>query len=102
MIFILFCSASHEVALQMKLLSKTPEKIWLCLEQRSYLKAAQYYLLARHIHTQLELVVRSGNDGGSGGNGVGSNLAMVEKLWHSVICFKDSILEVKGQTFCCV
>ena len=73
-------SKSHEVAAQMKLLADAPEKIWRCLEEQSYLKAAQYFLLSRHIFSRLEL------------SGAGSSV--VKRLWHSVSSFKETIMEV--------
>ena len=73
-------SKSHEVAAQLKLLADAPEKIWQCLEDQSYLQAAQYFLLSRHIFSRLEL------------SGAGSDV--VKKLWHSVSSFKDTIMEV--------
>ena len=79
----IYCSTnskSHEVAAQLKLLADAPEKIWQCLEDQSYLLAAQYFLLSRHIFSHLEL------------SGAGSDV--VKKLWHSVSSFKDTIMEV--------
>ena len=77
-------SKSHEVAAQLKLLADAPEKIWQCLEEQSYLRAAQYFLLSRHIFSHLEL------------SGAGSDV--VKKLWHSVSSFKDTIMEVSVAT----
>lgn len=77
-------SKSHEVAAQLKLLADAPERIWQCLEDQSYLQAAQYFLLSRHIFSHLEL------------SGVGSDV--VKKLWHSVSSFKDTTMEVSVAT----
>lgn len=83
--FLLPFSKDHEVAAQMKLLADAPEQIWQCLEGQSYLKAAQYFLLSRHIFSRLEL------------SGAGSSV--VKKLWHSVSSFKETIMEV-GMQYC--
>lgn len=68
------------MAAQLKLLADAPEKIWRCLEGQSYLKAAQYFLLSRHIFSRLELG--------------GASSAVVKRLWHSVSNFKETIMEV--------
>ncbi len=75
------------MAAQLKILVECPERLWVCLEGRSYLKAAQHYLLARHIYSQLGLGL------GGRGKGCGSG-GVVQKLWQSVSGFKDTILEV--------
>lgn len=59
----------------------------MCLEGRGYLEAAQHYLLARHVYSQLGL--------GVGGEGLGSGTAGVQKLWRPISGFKDTILEVR-------
>ena len=78
-------SETHETAAQLKILAECPEKLWVCLEEQSYLKAAQHYLLAQHIYSQLGL-------SGRGKGRVSS--AVVQKLWQSVANFKDTIMEV--------
>lgn len=75
------------MAAQLKILSECPERLWVCLEKQSYLKAAQHFLLARHIYSQLGLGV------GGHGKGRGSS-SVVQKLWQSVSGFKETILEV--------
>lgn len=76
------------MAAQLKLLADCPEKVWVCLEGRCYLQAAKHYLLARHIYSQLGV-----RGGGRGGGGDGTS-GVVQKLWRSISCFKDIILDV--------
>ena len=61
----------------------------MCLEGQSYLKAAQHFLLARHIYSQLGLGLGLGGRGKGRGSG-----GVVQKLWQSISGFKDIILEV--------
>jgi hypothetical protein len=69
----------------MKLLADCPERMWVCLEGRGYLEAAQHYLLARHVFSQLGLSM------GVKGQATGAG---VQKLWQPIANFKDTILEV--------
>ena len=78
-------SEDHSVAAQMKLLAESPEKIWLCLEGQEYLPAAHHYLLSRHIFSQLSVKLGRGNN---------RDFTLIQRLWHSVACFKENILEV--------
>lgn len=78
-------SDTHGVAAQLKLLADCPEKIWVCLEGRGYMQAAQHYLLARHVYSHLGLH--------AGGKGLGPG-TRVQKLWQPIANFKDAILEV--------
>ena len=79
-------SVSHEAAAQLKLLVNAPERVWVCLEGRGYLEAAQHFLLTRHIYSQLGL-------------GVGMaprekvSAGLVQKMWKLVSPFKEAILE---------
>ena len=75
----------HCAAAQLKLLSECPERMWVCLEQRGYLSAAQHYLLARHVYSQLGLSVGSSKAG-----------ARVQRLWQPLANFKETILEVSS------
>ena len=80
---------SHEAAAQLKLLAKAPEHVWVCLERCGYLEAAQHFLLARHIYSQLGL--------GAGMTPRGTvSIKVVQKMWELVAHFKEAILEVRG------
>ena len=80
------------MATQLKLLAECPEKVWVCLEAQRYLEAAQHFLLARHIYSQLGL--------GVGGSTKGAvSPGVVQKLWQSVSCFKETILEVEERVW---
>ena len=71
----------------------------MCLESWNYLRAAQHYLLARHVYSQLG---RGG--GGVAGGGAGGSKQVssgtVQKLWQSVAPFKETILEVGTMSVC--
>ncbi len=76
-------SDDHAIAAQVKLLADAPENIWAYLEQHSYLSASLTYLLARHIFSQLTVKL-----------GTKKSFVLVQRLWHSVATFKDTIIQV--------
>jgi len=76
----------------LKLLSAAPEQMWACLEQHSYLNAAQHFLLARHVYSQLGVGVAAG----PATKTTARTPAMLQEMWQSVAGFKEVILEVSG------
>lgn len=76
-------SETHSLAARVKLLADTPEEIWCCLESQRYLHATHHFLLAQHVFSLL---------GGGAGGGARPGPA-VQRLWHSIKCFKATILQ---------
>ena len=57
-------------------------QVWVYLEEQSYLQAAECFLLARYVSCQLSLAVPP------------SSSSTVDRLWHPIAAFKDTLLEV--------
>ena len=95
------------VAAEIKLLMMAPEKIWTAVEQQDFLLAAQLYLFARHIHTNLTLMESNSlmmsasmtsstsicNETNSAGRIVSSHFPVVSRQWGSIAHFYEAILQ---------
>ena len=90
-------SVAHEETAQLKFLFAAPEQIWACLERHGYLEAAQHFLLARHIYSQLGVGVAAGP-----APTMARTPAMLQRMWQSVAGFKEVILEVCECVHVCV
>ena len=70
------------VAAEIKLLMDSPEMIWSAVDNGDYLTAAQVFLFARHIHTNLTFQ----------SNAVCHLFPIIERQWSSILPFYDTIL----------
>ena len=75
------------VAAEIKLLMDSPELMWSAVDNGDYLTAAQVFLFARHIHTNLTLQANSGQ-----GKKLSSAFPIIERQWSSIMPFYDTIL----------
>ncbi|XP_034833206.1 conserved oligomeric Golgi complex subunit 1 isoform X1 [Maniola hyperantus] len=83
----------HSISVQIKLLMEIPEKIWKCIGNNDFVKAAQLFIMARHINTGLQLHI--------GGNnrkpGMQSLQRIVQQQWHSVANLSQTIVDMCRQ-----
>ena len=72
---------------QIKLLMDSPEIMWTSVDNGDYLTAAQVYLFARHIHTNLTF-----NSNSVGGKRTSTMFPIIERQWSSIVPFYETIL----------
>ena len=72
---------------QIKLLMDSPEIMWSSVDNGDYLTAAQVYLFARHIHTNLTF-----NSNSVGGKRTSTIFPIIERQWSSIVPFYETIL----------
>ena len=72
---------------QIKLLMDPPEIMWTSVDNGDYLTAAQVYLFARHIHTNLTF-----NSNSVGGKRTSTMFPIIERQWSSIVPFYETIL----------
>ncbi|GAB6032443.1 Golgi transport complex subunit 1, variant 2 [Chamberlinius hualienensis] len=76
----------YSIASEIKLLVDIPSKIWVCIESGDLLNAAQLYMFAQHVHTNLELELKEKNELSS------PRFGIVSRQWTSIVQFKSFIL----------
>ncbi|XP_074651073.1 conserved oligomeric Golgi complex subunit 1-like isoform X2 [Tubulanus polymorphus] len=74
------------IAAQIKLLLDTPERIWTELDSSEYLKATQLYLVARHVHTSLQLDTQQST-------AIHTWFPVLTRQWTAISHFRASILQ---------
>nr|XP_026493363.1 conserved oligomeric Golgi complex subunit 1 [Vanessa tameamea] len=84
----------HTLSVQIKLLMEIPERIWKCINVNDFVKAAQLFIMARHINTGLQLHFGSKNVK----PGMLSLQRVVQQQWHSVSNLSRTIVDMCGQT----
>ena len=77
----------YAVAMQMKFLLDTPEKLWAALDARAFFKATRLYLVAQTINSNLNVetdedIVR-----------VLQTFPLLQRQWASLRNFRESILK---------
>ncbi|CAH0718180.1 unnamed protein product, partial [Brenthis ino] len=81
------------ISVQIKLLMDIPEKIWKCINANDFVKAAQLFIMARHINTGLQLQI--------GGKDVKPGMQSLQKIvqqqWYSVSNLSQTIIEMCEQ-----
>ncbi|CAG9565917.1 unnamed protein product [Danaus chrysippus] len=82
----------HSISVQIKLLMEIPEKIWKSLEVNDFVKAAQLFIMARHINTGLQLQIADRNT-----NPGKSLYQLVQQQWNSISHLSNTIVEMCGQ-----
>ncbi|XP_013380864.1 conserved oligomeric Golgi complex subunit 1 [Lingula anatina] len=76
----------YGVSSQIKLLLDTPERIWSSVEEGHFLQATQLYLLARHVHTSLQM------DSQKTGK-ILSHFPVLGKQWAAISHFRTTVLQ---------
>ncbi|XP_047532593.1 conserved oligomeric Golgi complex subunit 1 isoform X1 [Vanessa atalanta] len=84
----------HTLSVQIKLLMEIPERIWKCINVNDFVKAAQLFIMARHINTGLQLHFGSKNVK----PGMQSLQRVVQQQWYSVSNLSRTIVDMCGQT----
>ena len=82
-----FESTDLAAAAQIKLLMDSPEIMWSAVDNGDYLTAAQVFLFARHIHTNLTFNMNSAS-----GKRISSVFPIIERQWSSILPFYETIL----------
>ncbi|CAH2087581.1 unnamed protein product [Euphydryas editha] len=83
----------HSISVQIKLLMEIPEKIWKCINANDFVKAAQLFIMARHINTGLQLHIGGKNVK----PGMQSLQRVVQQQWYSVSNLSQTIVDMCGQ-----
>ncbi|XP_072937856.1 conserved oligomeric Golgi complex subunit 1 isoform X2 [Epargyreus clarus] len=83
----------HGISVQVKLLMEIPEKIWQCIGANDFVKAAQLFIMARHINTGLQLQIGGKNPK----PGMQSIQRLVQQQWNSVAYINQTIISMCGQ-----
>ncbi|CAH2264178.1 jg21718 [Pararge aegeria aegeria] len=83
----------HSISVQIKLLMEIPEKIWKCIGNNDFVKAAQLFIVARHINTGLQLHI----GGNSQKPGMQSLQRIVQQQWYSVANLSQTIIDMCRQ-----
>ena len=82
-----FDSNDLATAAQIKLLMDSPEIMWSAVDNGDFLTAAQVFLFARHIHTNLTF-----NTNSVSGKRISTVFPIIERQWSSILPFYDTIL----------
>ncbi|XP_045500873.1 conserved oligomeric Golgi complex subunit 1 isoform X1 [Colias croceus] len=83
----------HGISVQIKLLTEIPEKIWKCINSNDFIKAAQLFIMARHVNTGLQLQIGSRNEKQS----MQSIQRLVQQQWNSISNLSQTIIDMCGQ-----
>ncbi|XP_041980829.1 conserved oligomeric Golgi complex subunit 1 [Aricia agestis] len=83
----------NAMAVQVKLLMEIPEKIWKYIGENNFVKAAQLFILARHINTGLQLQIGGKNTK----PGLQSLQRIVQQQWTSITNLSQTIIDLCGQ-----
>ncbi|XP_038222006.1 conserved oligomeric Golgi complex subunit 1 isoform X2 [Zerene cesonia] len=83
----------HGISVQIKLLTEIPEKIWKCINGNDFIKAAQLFIMARHVNTGLQLQIGSRNDKQS----MQPLQRIVQQQWNSISNLSQTIIDMCGQ-----
>jgi len=74
----------YVIAAQIKLLHEIPEKIWTALDSGCFLHATKLFLLARHVHTSLQLSAHCCPT---------LRLPIITTQWVAIAHFKDTVVD---------
>ncbi|KAI0208088.1 Conserved oligomeric Golgi complex subunit 1 [Lamellibrachia satsuma] len=85
----------YAIAAQMKLLMDIPEQIWSAIELGEYLHATQLFLLARHVHTGLQLDTQQSAR-------ILSSFPVLTRQWAAIGHFRTTILQDLGIAKSCI
>ncbi|CAK1542071.1 unnamed protein product [Leptosia nina] len=81
------------ISVQIKLLMEIPEKIWKCINKNDFVKAAQLFIMARHINTGLQLQLGNRNEKPM----MQSLQRLVQQQWNSISNLSQTIIDMCGQ-----
>ena len=82
-----FDTSDLAIAAEIKLLMDSPEIMWSAVDDGDFLTAAQVFLFARHIHTNISLQANS-----ESAKKISTAFPIVERQWSSILPFYDTIL----------